>query len=202
MSCDCHIAVEAQQRGTLVALLSINAAMFVAEFTTGIAADSTGLVADSLDMLADALVYGLSLYAVGRPSAHKIRAARWSGLFQITLAAGVALDITRRLILGSEPESFFMYVMGAVALVANITCLKLIYRHRKDHVHMRASWIFSKNDVIANVGVIVAGVIVQITGSPWPDIVIGFIITFIVLRGGLEILKDAHAECSAVDNSD
>lgn len=195
MSCDCESeAEEVQQRSTLVALLAVNATMFVAEITFGIIADSTGLIADSLDMLADALVYGLSLYVVGRSHIDKIHAARWSGFFQIALACGVATDIARRFIFGSEPEPVFIYGVGAIALIANVICLRLLYRHRKGQVHMRASWIFSKNDVIANLGVIVAGLLVHVTGTRWPDILIGAVITVIVLRGGTRILRDVASE--------
>jgi Co/Zn/Cd efflux system component len=87
-----------------------------------------------------------------------------------------------------------MIAVSMAALVANVTCLRLISRHRDGGVHMRASWLFSRNDVLANLGVISAAVIVALTGSRWPDLVIGLLITIIVLRGGFAILKDAKAE--------
>ena len=86
-----------------------------------------------------------------------------------------------------------MLGVGFVALLANVTCLAILAKHRKGEVHMRASWIFSKNDVIANVGVMVAGLIILNTGSRWPDIVIGLAITVVVMRGGLSILREASA---------
>ena len=178
----------------LWALLAINATMFVVEIVTGIIAESTGLVADSLDMLADATVYAIGLYAVGRASHVKIRAASISGFFQIVLAMGVAIEILRRLIWGSEPEPLFMIGIGIVALVANVICLSLISKHRDGEVHMRASWIFSKNDVIANAGVILAGILVNVLDSRIPDLVIGTVIVLIVFRGGLTIISDARNE--------
>ena len=190
--CDCHKASkEIQERSVLVTLLAINGVMFLVEIVLGILADSTALVADSLDMLADATVYGIALYAVGRAASVKLNAARFSGWFQIALAVGVFLDIVRRFLYGSEPDFWFMFGVGIVALVANVTCLALLARHRKGEVHMRASWIFSKNDVIANLGIIVAGVLVCTTGSRWPDLAIGLLITIVVLRGGIQILKDS-----------
>lgn len=199
-ACDCHDeASNIAERSVLLTLLCINGAMFVAEFALGIIADSTGLLADSLDMLADATVYGIALYAVGRAQAAKISAARWSGYFQIALACGVFLDIVRRLVFGSEPHSWFMLGVGFVALLANVTCLAILAKHRKGEVHMRASWIFSKNDVIANLGVMAAGLIILITGSRWPDIVIGLAITVVVMHGGLSILKEADASEAEVD---
>ncbi|WP_294222727.1 cation transporter [Prosthecobacter sp.] len=175
-------------------LLIINAAMFVAEMIVGILADSTGVLADSLDMLADALVYSVGLYAVGKADAAKVMAARLSGFLQITIALAMLTDILRRVFTGSEPVSWLMVAVSMAALVANMTCLRLISRHRDGGVHMRASWLFSHNDVLANLGVISAAVLVTLTGSRWPDLAIGLLITIIVLRGGFSILKDAKAE--------
>ena len=193
--CDCSIEIETKEQSRVLwALLAINATMFVVEIVTGIIAESTGLVADSLDMLADATVYAIGLYAVGRASHVKIRAASISGFFQIVLAMGVAIEILRRLIWGSEPEPLFMIGIGIVALVANVICLSLISKHRDGEVHMRASWIFSKNDVIANAGVILAGILVNVLDSRIPDLVIGTVIVLIVFRGGLTIISDARNE--------
>ena len=193
--CDCNIEVESKQQSrVLKTLLAINAAMFVIELVTGILAESTGLIADSLDMLADAVVYGIGLYAVGRTASAKIRAAFASGYFQMALALIVALDVTRRAVFGSDPEPAYMVLIGLIALAANIVCLNLIARHRDGGVHMRASWIFSKNDVIANGGVILGGCIVYVTGVRWPDLVVGIAIAYIVFRGARAIIKDARNE--------
>ncbi len=195
--CDCSIEVESrQQRSALITLLAINAGMFIVEVVTGILAESTGLIADSLDMLADAAIYGIGLYAVGRTVNVRIRAAFASGYFQLALALIVALDVSRRALYGSDPEPSFMVLIGLVALAANVVCLKLIARHRDGGVHMRASWIFSKNDVIANIGVILGGCLVSITGARWPDLVVGIAIAYIVFRGALAIIDDARNERS------
>ena len=195
--CDCGIEVESRQQGRiLITLLAINAAMFVLEVVTGILAESTGLIADSLDMLADAVVYGIGLYAVGRAASAKIRAAFVSGYFQMALALIVALDVGRRAAFGSDPEPAYMVLIGLVALVANVTCLVLITRHRDGGVHMRASWIFSKNDVIANVGVVLSGGLVYMTGMRWPDLVVGIAIAYIVFRGAIAIIAEARHEQS------
>ena len=87
-----------------------------------------------------------------------------------------------------------MIAVGSVALIANAICLRLVYKHRQGEVHMRASWIFSKNDVVANLGVIVGGLLVAYTGSSYPDLIIGLLIAAIVVRGGVHIFKDASAE--------
>jgi len=193
--CGCDIEIKNRdQSRVLVLLLAINGVMFIAEVIAGIVGDSTALIADSLDMLADATVYAIGLYAVGRSLLIKAKAAHVSGIFQIVLGLGVLIDIVRRTIIGSEPESIMMIVVGMVALIANTICLVLIYKHRQGEVHMRASWIFSKNDVIANLGVIGGGLLVATTGSSWPDLIIGLIIAAIVIRGGLHIINDANRE--------
>ena len=173
-------------------LLGINASMFAIEIIAGWIAQSTGLIADSIDMFADAAVYGLSLYAVGKTKRLKQKAARFSGYFQMILALGAMGEVVRRFLVGSEPEGSLMIGMAALALVANVTCLVLLAKHRTGEVHMRASWIFSTNDVIANVGVLIAGVLVSLTSSPWPDLIIGSIIAIVVLNGPFRIIRMAQ----------
>jgi Co/Zn/Cd efflux system component len=168
--------------------------MFIAEITLGILSESTALIADSLDMLADATVYGIALYAVGRSPLVKIKAAHLSGVFQVLLGILVFADVIRRLIYGSEPESLLMIFVGMVALVANVICLILISKHKEGEVHMRASWIFSKNDVIANLGIIISGGFVYLLDSRFPDLIIGMVISIIVIRGGIYIIKDTYYE--------
>jgi Co/Zn/Cd efflux system component len=179
---------EAREARVLRWLLAINAAMFVCELGMGIVAQSTGLIADSLDMFADAAVYGVSLYAVGKAARLKLKAAHLSGWLQLVLAVGVLLEVLRRTIYGSEPVSTLMMGMGVVALVANITCLLLIFTSRNEGAHMKASWIFSANDVLANAGVITAGILVALTGSQIPDLVIGLMIGLVVVSGARRIL--------------
>lgn len=187
-------AAQSLERRTLLILLSINAVMFLVEATAGWLADSTGLMADSLDMLADASVYGIALYAVGRSPMTQFRAGAASGYLQMALGAGVLLDVVRRFAYGSDPASTMMMVVGGVALAANVACLVLLAKHRDGGMHMRASWIFSTNDVIANVSVIVSGVLVGVLGSRIPDLVIGLAIAVVVIRGGIRILQEAREQ--------
>ena len=177
-----------QESGTLRVLLGINAIMFVVEMTAGLIAQSTGLIADSLDMFADAAVYGLALYAVGRSAKMQVRAAHLAGVLQLILAIGVLVEVVRRFVFGSEPESLMMMAIAFVALIANTGCLLLISKHREGGAHMKASWIFSANDVVINMGVIAAGALVAWTGSSYPDLIIGTIVGLIVLNGARRIL--------------
>lgn len=186
---DADAKASLQEAGILKWLLAINATLFVTELFVGWWAESTGLIADSLDMFADAAVYGVSLYAVGYSANKKLRAAHFSGWLQLILAVGVLAEVLRRFIYGSEPLSSIMIMMGLIALAANVTCLLLIAKKRHAGAHMKASWIFSANDVIANSGVILAGLLVSWTGSHYPDLIIGLVIGLIVMNGARRILQ-------------
>lgn len=180
--------LESEQSATLWILLAINGLMFLIEMTMGLIAQSAGLIADSVDMFADAAVYGLALYAVGHGVRMQVRAARVAGILQLILAAGVMIEVLRRLVFGSEPESAMMMAIALLALVANISCLLLISKHRDGGAHMKASWIFSANDVVINLGVILAGALVAWTGSNYPDLIIGAVVAVIVINGARRIL--------------
>ncbi|MGB4333695.1 MAG: cation transporter [Chromatiaceae bacterium] len=178
----------AQEVRVLKWLLAINALMFAVEIATGWLAQSTGLIADAMDMFADATVYGLALYAVGRDIRHQRRAATLSGWLQLLLALAALAEVLRRLVFGSAPEPPLMMSIALLALLANLACLVLLARHRHGGVHMKASWIFSTNDVLANLGVIAAGLLVAWTGSRYPDLLIGTLIALLVLNGARRIL--------------
>lgn len=176
------------ERRTLKVVLGVNAVMFVLELMLGIVAESTGLIADSLDMFADAAVYGLALYAVGHSAAKKIRAAHLAGWLQLALALGALAEVVRGFVFGSEPQSLLMWSVGLLALVANTVALILVAEQRDRGAHMTASYIFTANDVLANLGVIVAGALVWWTGSRYPDLIIGTVIGLVVLNGARRIL--------------
>lgn len=193
--CGCEFeATDEAQRRTLRVVLAINAGMFLAEISAGLLADSAGLIADSLDMLADASVYAISLFAVGRAAKVRRNAATASGVLQIALGGGVLIEVVRRFYYGAEPIGWTMISIASIALVANTICLRLLWKHRGGDVNFRASYIFSANDVIANVGVICSGALILLTESPIPDLLIGIIIAAVVLKGGLKILGEAKED--------
>lgn len=181
---------ESRQRNVLWWVFGINAAFFIIEIATGLISKSVGLVADSLDMLADASVYGMSLFAVGAAVGRKKRVALYSGILQMVLAVVGLSEVIRRFI-GAEQMPHFQTMIGIslLALVANAICLWLLQRTKSSDAHIRASVIFSANDVIINIGVIVAGLLVWLSNSQIPDLVIGVIVFAIVIRGAIRILR-------------
>ena len=179
------------QRKLLWWVLVINFAFFLIEMTTGLISKSMGLVADSLDMLADAFVYGISLLAVGGTTIKKKRIAKIAGYFQITLAVIGFVEVLRRF-LGVEqmPDFSTMIIVSVFALMANGVCLYLLQQSKsKEEAHMQASMIFTSNDVIINLGVITAGILVYSLNSNLPDLIIGTIVFVLVVQGAFRILK-------------
>ena len=171
-------------------ILIINLVFFVLEMTFGIVANSMGLVADSLDMLADSFVYGLSLFAVGAVVAQKKRVAKFSGYIQIILSLIGIVEVFRRYFMkDSMPDYSTMIIVSAFALPANLLCLYLLQKSQSKDAHMKASMIFTSNDIIINAGVIVAGVLVGVLSNRLPDLIVGSIVFVIVLRGAQRILK-------------
>ena len=178
------------ERKMLWAVLVINAVFFVGEMVAGWLSGSMGLVADSLDMLADALVYGLSLWAVGAMIRRKKRVAAVSGYLQLTLAVLGLSEVIRRFI-GVEifPDFRAMIIVSVFALIANAASLYLLQKSKSKGEHVRASMICTSNDVIINAGIIVSGAIVYWSGSPLPDLIIGSLVFILIVWGAIRIIK-------------
>ena len=179
------------QKKLLWAVLGINFTFFLIEMSTGIVSRSMGLVADSLDMLADSLVYGISLFAVGGSVIRKKRIAKTAGYFQISLALVGFIEVLRRFFGEEElPDFSTMILVSIFALIANGLCLYILQKSKnKEEAHMRASMIFTSNDIIINLGVIIAGCLVIWLDSSMPDLIIGSVVFVLVIRGALRILK-------------
>jgi Co/Zn/Cd efflux system component len=186
-----------RQRHVFQVVLWINAAMFLVESLAGIAASSSALLADSVDMLGDAIVYGVSLYAVGRGMIWQTRAAFMKGVLMALFGLGVVIQVVFKLLYGVVPSSETMGIIGVVALVANLLCLYLLWQHRHEDINMRSAWLCSRNDVIGNVGVLVAALGVAVSGSAWPDILIGVMVAAVFCRSAVQVLRQAsqrHSE--------
>lgn len=189
-----RLAGRAEQRRVLVIVLAINATMFLLEFSVGAIAGSAALMADSIDMMGDALVYGVSIYALERSHRWKAGAAMAKGLFILSFGLAVIADISIKLRSGVPPSSMLMIAMGTLALIANLICLRLLWRFRSLDVNMASTFECSRNDVISNLGVLAAAAGVALTHSAWPDLVVGAIIASIFLRSALRVIRASWGE--------
>ena len=186
-------ARDAAQRRRLGWVLAINLAQAVGIGIAGFVAQSTGLMGAALDNLADSMVYALNIHAVGRSLKAKVRAARFSGYFLIILALGLLVEVMRRMMSGAEPVGTVMIIAAIVNASSNAVCLKLLRAHRSDGVNLKASWIFTTNDMYANAGIAVSGIAVMWLNTPTPDLIMGLIIAGIAFAGGREILNQARS---------
>ena len=183
-----------RQSRILWVVLAINSGMFVAEAVAGLLAGSAALLADSLDMLGDALVYGVSLVVIGRSPRARAAAATLKGAVMLLFGFGVLAEVAYKLYTQHVPDASIMSVTAAIALVANSICLVLLTRHRSDDINMRSAWICSRNDLAANVGVILAAAGVFLTNTVWPDIIVGLLITGLFLVSASRVLRQAIGE--------
>ncbi len=180
---------DAHQKKILWILLLLNGAMFFIEGIVGWLDNSAGLMADGVDMLSDAMVYAIALFAVGKAAKYQLNAARFAGLVEIVLALAAFGRVGYQIYYSYYPQAESMIAISVLALAVNLYSLWIIRDKKDEGVHMKASYIFSANDAIANLGVIIAGFLVMYLHSPVPDWVIGTLIGFIVLNGAIRILK-------------
>jgi Co/Zn/Cd efflux system component len=188
------IARRADTRRVLIVVLAINLVMFFVEFGAGVVAHSAALMADSMDMLGDALVYMVSLYALDRSARWRAGTALFKGGFILFLGLGVLVQIGLKIAYGVPPSSTLMLIFGGLALAANLYCLRLLWSFRADNVNLSSTFECSRNDVMANAGVIVAAGAVAWSQSPWPDIVVAVAIAFLFLRSAGRVIASAWPE--------
>lgn len=181
-------------RRVLIAVLLINVVLFAGETLAGWWAASSALQADALDSLGDASVYALSLFVVGRSMRWRAGAALVKGFIQAAFGLAVLVEVIRRLLGDSVPTAPVMAGVAAIALVANLGCFVLLRRYRDRDINLRSAWLCSRNDVISNLGVIVAAGAVALVGNGVPDAVIGTLIAGLFLRTSHAVIRDARRE--------
>jgi cation diffusion facilitator family transporter len=186
--------IPARQRRVLQVVLAINASMFLLEFATGLLAHSTALVADSVDMLGDTVVYAFSLYVIRRGTVWQARGALLKGGIMACFAVGVMVEVALKIVHGVVPSAQWIGGIGALALGANTAVLAFLWRHRANDINMRSAWLCSRNDVIANLAVLLAGAGVALTGHAWPDILVGLAIAALFASSAIEVIRQATGQ--------
>lgn len=183
-----------RQGSVLKIVLAINAIMFLIELFGGIMARSSAVLADSLDMFGDATVYAFSLYVLNKSQLWRARAGLLKGVIMAVFGFGILAQLIYRIVSGSVPVAETMGLIGTMALAANLWCLYLLYTHRQDDINMRSTWICSRNDIIANCGVLIATYLVVKTGSAWPDWIAGATIALLFLSSAFGVIQESLKE--------
>ena len=189
------------RRRVLWIVLAINLLLFVGEFSAGWWADSSALQADSLDSLGDALVYVLSLWVLGGTLRQRTKAVFLKGGIQALFGVAVLVEVGRRAWFGAEPAAPIMAIAASIALVGNLACFVLLTRFRTDDMNMRSVWLCSRNDLVNNLGVIIAAGLVAWLHSPWPDLMIGTLVALLFLRTAASVLAGARKDWRLGDAS-
>lgn len=181
-----------EQHRILTIALALNAVMFVVGLIAGVIGQSSGLIADSLDMLADASGYVIARAVINRSLDLKVKSALFSGSALLVLGLGVLADVLRRVIFGSEPVSFLMIGAATLSLAVNMGVLRMLRRFRHAEIHLRATYIDTRVDVIANLAVILAGLVLLLTGYRYADLLVGAGIGLYVIKEAIELIKEAQ----------
>ena len=183
-----------KQKSVLVLVFLVNAILFVVGGVAGLLANSTALLADSLDMFGDAVVYGFSLYVLWRSTEWKAKAALIKGAVMALFGVGVLFEVIHKIFAGTVPIAETMGLIGTLVLIGNGICFVLLYRHRSDDLNMRSTWLCSRNDIIANLAVLVAAGAVRVFDAAWPDILVGAAIAVLFLKSALAVLSESFSE--------
>lgn len=200
-SCELE-ALRVQQAAMLKVVLAINAAMFVIEMLAGLASGSASLVSDSLDMLGDAMVYAFSIYAVAQSARIKAQSALLKGVVMAAFAVLALGQVIYKLAVPQVPSFEVIGGVGLLALAANGICFAMLWRHRSDDINMSSVWLCSRNDLIANVGVIAAAGAVWFSGTRWPDIIVGVAIAVLFAKSAITVLTGAARELRQISAED
>lgn len=184
-------AMREKQSKTLKIVLLINIFLFVLTAIYGLIADSASLLTDSLDDFGDAITYALSLYVVYKSNQAKAKVALFKGILILVGALFVLSQVISHAINHSVPHFETMGTVAVIALLGNLTCLFLLTQHKDQDINMSSVWECSKNDILNNIAVIVAAVIVWITNVGWADVVVGFVLSVLLIKSSVNVIKSA-----------
>lgn len=181
-----------EHRNVLWIVLIINAIMFFVEMYFGILAESVAVIGDSLDMLGDSITYASSIAVVGMVIGKKARVAELKGWIMLIMGISILVQAGYRILHPGIPDHGIMTAVGIVALVANLTCLYLLTRHRDDDINMKSVWLCSRNDIIANCSVLAAAGLVLWSGTFWPDLIVGLGLTVLFTRSAFLVITESR----------
>lgn len=178
-------------------VMVLNVVYGAIEIGGGFLAGSQGLKADALDFLGDGTITLLGLLAIGWGAGWRARAALVQGAFLAIMGAGVLAATVYRVFVLHIPEAELMGVFGIGALAVNVVCAVILLKHRSGDANVQAVWLFSRNDALGNVAILIAAAFVWLTGTRWPDLIVAALIAGIFLQGAWTIILRANRELAA-----
>jgi Co/Zn/Cd efflux system component len=180
-------------RRALWIVVLLNAGYGVVEMAGGFLADSQALKADALDFLGDGLITFFGIVALSWPREWRARAALTQGVFLAAMGVGVLVTTAYRVLVLGRPDAELMGVFGVIALFINLAAAAVLLPHRAGDVNVRAIWLFSRNDALGNLAVVIAAGFVALTGTRWPDLIVAAAIAGLFLQSAWSIIQSATA---------
>jgi Co/Zn/Cd efflux system component len=193
--------VTASYKRALWIVVLLNLSYGIVEVVGSFLAGSQALQADSLDFIGDGLISFLGLMAVGWGLAARAKAALLQGIFLGLLGVGVVGSTFYRLFVDYEPQTTLMAGFAVVAFAVNVAAAMVLIPHRKGDANMRAVWLFSRNDAIGNLAVVLAAGLVWWLQTPLPDLVVAFAVAGLFLNSAWSIVRDARFEIRTASSS-
>lgn len=181
----------------LWAVIGINATMFIVEMSAGISSGSQALKADALDFAGDTATYGLSLLVIGASAKTRASASLFKAATLALMAFVILAWTFARVSQGHPPEANTMGYVGLAALSANLLSVLILLKWRDGDSNVRSVWLCSRNDAVGNVGVLCAGLLVAMTGSAWPDLLVATALAGLFLNSAVKIFIQARSELKA-----
>jgi len=185
-------AMRVKQSKTLKIVLLINIVLFCLTAFYGWSANSTGLMSESIDDFGDAVTYALSLYVIYKSNQMKAKVAFVKGCLILLGALFVLSQVVLHVLDNTVPIFETMGAVAFIALLLNFTCFFLLTRYREQDINMSSVWECSRNDILNNVSIIVASVLVWLTNLGWADIAVGLVLSLLLLKSSFKVLKSAY----------
>jgi cation diffusion facilitator family transporter len=197
-NCDNFDGASTAYKRALWAVIAINGLMFAVEMSAGFAASSTALRADALDFFGDTLTYGLSMLVIGMSLQIRAKAALLKGLSLLAMGVFVAASAIWQIFSPGLPEAPMMGGIGFLALVANLLSVFILLKFKDGDSNVRSVWLCSRNDAIGNVAVMGAALLVALTHSHWPDLIVALAMSALFLSSSVQIIKHARTELNTI----
>ncbi|MFY9293468.1 MAG: cation transporter [Methylorubrum rhodinum] len=185
-------------RPVVARVAALNLGYFGIEITVALAIGSVALIADSLDFMEDAAINLLIFAGLGWSLRNRARLGTAMAFIILVPGLATAWAAYEKFSDFTAPDPVPLTITGIGALLVNLTCALMLARHRDGHGSLtRAAYLSARNDVAANVAIIVAGLVTALTLSPWPDLVAALGIAVINADSAFDILKAARRERQA-----
>ncbi len=181
-------------KNILWVVITLNASMFFIEMGAGKVAGSQALQADALDFLGDSLTYGISLAVIGMSLKIRAIAALLKGLSLLFMGLWVFGSTVYQILILGVPKAEIMGIIGFLALMTNLASVFLLSRYKDGDANVRSVWLCSRNDAIGNIAVMLASIVVWLSSSAWPDLIVAIIMAGLFLRSAQLIMMQAWSE--------